>query len=442
MSAGPRVPFVAVIDRFTRFARRARPLRPALLLGLLLPALHAALPTTTLAGEPVSGFAEQRVVTLYGEPTDLAWLGDDLLIATENGWLFQLASGAPPDAPAGTATMILDLSSQVGQGPEQGLLGVVADPDFPAQPYVYVFYTHSREPGHCLELPANCSNRVSRFTMGEHGLLDPGSELPILDAIFVGGLHNAGDLAFDAEHRLYVSTGDAGNWHNSQDLSNLNGKILRLNRDGSPAPGNPFNTPDAVPCNLREPRPAASACPEIFAYGLRNPFRIAFNPNNNEPVFYINDVGQETWEEIDVGQAGADYGWPEREGPCPTDMPLPCEPGAGPVEPLFAYAHDTGCFAITGGAFVPDASPWGDAMHDRYLFADWGCGRIFVLTPGDDGELIASPLASGIPLISTLLFSPDGSTLYYAYEGGEEGGHVDAIGLTCATCSRDDGQTN
>jgi glucose/arabinose dehydrogenase len=427
------------VSRLKRCPRETRHPRYVLVLTLLLARIHLALGGNALAAEPIPGFADRAVVTIYGEPTDLAWLGDDLLIATENGWLFQLASGSPPDAPIGTAQMILDLSGQVGRGPEQGLLGVVADPDFPARPYIYVFYTRSRAAGHCLDLPANCTNRVSRFTMGGDGLLDPGSESPILDAILVGGLHNAGDLAFDDEHLLYVSTGDSGNWQTSQDLSTLNGKILRITRDGAPAPGNPFSTPDAMPCNARGPAAVASPCPEIFAYGLRNPFRIAFNPNDSEPMFYINDVGQDTWEEIDVGQAGADYGWPRREGPCPTELPMPCTPGAGPVEPIFAYAHATGCFAITGGAFVPEASPWGAAWQNRYLFADWGCGRIFALTPGDDGDLIATPLASGIPLISALLFSPDGSTLYYAYEGAEEGGHVDAIGLTCDACSRDDG---
>jgi hypothetical protein len=106
---------------------------------------------------------------------------------------------------------------------------------------------------------------------------------------------------------------------------------------------------------------------------------------------------------------------------------MPCEPGEGLVEPIYTYAHETGCFAITGGAFVPDWSPWGAALHDKYLFADWGCGKIFILSPGEDGSLVATPLAEGIPTITGLLFSSDGATLYYAYEGGEEGGHVGGI---------------
>jgi glucose/arabinose dehydrogenase len=427
VKARPGVLIAAEINRIVSFVKRSLSFRHGVLFALLLPLVQLALQADVLAAEPPLGFNDSAVVTVYGEPTDLSWLGDDMLIATENGWLFRQESTSAPDSPLGTAQMILDLSSQVGQGPEQGLLGVVADPDFPARPYIYVFYTRARESGHCLDFPANCSNRVSRFTMGDDGLLDPASEQPLLDSILVGSLHNAGDLAFDAENLLYVSTGDAGRWKNSQDLSNLNGKILRVTRDGTPAPGNPFNAPGALACNGRKPGASASTCPEIFAYGLRNPFRIAFNPNEETPIFYINDVGQEGWEEINLGIAGANYGWPLREGPCPIEMSLPCEPDAGLVEPIYTYAHETGCFAITGGAFVPNWSPWGAAFHNKYLFADWGCGRIFVLSPGENGNLVASPLAEDIPTVTALLFSRDGVALYYAYEGGEEGGRVGAI---------------
>ena len=142
MSAGPGVLFVAAIDRI---ARSARIVRSGFILALLLPFLQLALQPPALAEEPVPGFGSRTVVSVYGDPTDLAWLGDDLLIATENGWLFRLDSDVPPGGPAGAAQMILDLSDMVGQGQEQGLLGVVADPDFPARPYIYVFYTRAHE---------------------------------------------------------------------------------------------------------------------------------------------------------------------------------------------------------------------------------------------------------------------------------------------------------
>ena len=330
--------------------------------------------------------------------------------------------GGAPDA---DPEMILDLSARIGKGPEQGLLGIVPDPQFATHPYVYVYYTQARHSGHCDVLPANCRDRVSRFTMGADGRLDPTTELPLIDSLMVGTLHNAGDLAFDADNFLYVTTGDAGYWPNSQDLTNLNGKILRIDRDGNPAPSNPFAGPDSVACGEAAQLPGATApCAEIYAYGLRNPFRIAFDPNGDGRLFYINDVGQDTWAEIDVGMAGANYGWPAREGPCATGtMVGGCWTPTEFVAPIFAYPHTLGCFAITGGAFVPDRSPWGAAFHGKYLFADWGCGRIFELSLDEDGRFAASPLAANLPAIVPLLFSRDGCALYY----GREGGGVHAI---------------
>ena len=97
------------------------------------------------------------------------------------------------------------------------------------------------------------------------------------------------------------------------------------------------------------------------------------------------------------------------------------------MEPIFAYAHETGCFAITGGAFVPAWSPWGTAFQNKYLFADCGCISIFVLNKCDDGRLEASLFAGSIPAITALLFSPDGTTLYYAYEEQAGSGQISAI---------------
>lgn len=360
------------------------------------------------------GFADIAVTEVYGTPTDLVWLGDDLLESSQEGWIHRFDPAAPDASPE----LLLDLSAVIGKGPEQGLLGIAPDPDFASRPYIYVYYTRSRGTGHCTALPANCHNRVSRFTMGEDGKLDPASELPLLDSIFVGSLHNAGDLAFDRGGLLYVTTGDAGYWHNAQDLGNLNGKILRIDRDGNPAPGNPFATDDSVPCAEALPFISTQPCAEIFAYGLRNPFRIAFDPNVPGDRFFINDVGQTGWEEIDLGQAGANYGWPMLEGPCPPGFDTGCWQETPFVAPLYVYNHLIGCFTITGGAFVPAGSPWGALYQGKYLFADWGCGKIFILEPSEDGRFATSLFAAGMQTVTPILFSPDGATLYYGREGG------------------------
>lgn len=377
---------------------------------LVLPLFALATPPIQPAPRLSSGFEEHTITEVYGSPTDLAWLGDDLLIAAQEGWVYRLA-GADP---AGTPHQILDVSDRVGKGPEQGLLGVVPDPDFAENRFIYVYYTRSRESGHCDVLPANCHNRVARFTMGADGVLDPESELSIIDNILVGSLHNAGDLAFGPDGGLYVSTGDAGYWPNSQDLGNLNGKILRIDRDGAPAAGNPFSSPEGVDCRTPQQGEPKRPCAQIFAFGLRNPFRMAFDPNASSSRFFINDVGQAGWEEVNVGTAKANYGWPGREGPCPPGAADACPPQTDFDEPIYTYAHESGCFAITGGAFVPRDSSWGTAFAGRYLFADWGCGTIFALEEGSSGTFTAMPFATGLPTITPILFSLDGETLYYS----------------------------
>src|SRR5262249_35077449 len=145
--------------------------------------------------------------------------------------------------------------------------------------------------------------------------------------------HNGGPMAFGPDGELYIAVGENANSANAQSLATNLGKVLRLNPDGSVPADNPFvGTPGARG--------------EIWALGVRNPFQIAFQPGTGR--MFINDVGQSTFEEVDVGQAGANYGWPQVEGPNPPGQ-------AGVTYPLYSYPH-TGTqpfagIAITGGAF-------------------------------------------------------------------------------------------
>jgi glucose/arabinose dehydrogenase len=155
-------------------------------------------------------------------------------------------------------------------------------------------------------------------------------------------------------------------------------------------------------------------CREIFATGLRNPFRIAFDENNPGPEqrLFINDVGGGAWEEIDLAAPGADYGWNVREGPCPTGVSniASCSPSGQFVEPVFAYNHANGCRTITGGAFVPDEADWSD-YDGMYFYADFICGRIFALgdeSPGESPDVFAAGTGA-----THLAIGPDGD-LYYA----------------------------
>jgi hypothetical protein len=162
---------------------------------------------------------------------------------------------------------------------------------------------------------------------------------------------------------------------------------------------------------------AGKKCQETFAWGLRNPFRMAFDPNATGTRFFVNDVGEITWEEIDLGKAGADYGWNVREGHCATGSTTDCgPPPSGMTNPIYDYNHDTGCMSATGGAFVPDGI-W-PAQYDRtYLFGDLVCGRMFVLTQQPDGSFSRTDFAQGFGAygLVDMVFGPSGAdwALYY-----------------------------
>ena len=150
--------------------------------------------------------------------------------------------------------------------------------------------------------------------------------------------------------------GCAGANDAARDQHVLLGKILRITRVGRRSrPTTRSRRRHARRCNVTGRRPAGKRCQETFAWGLRNPFRIAFDPNAAGTRFYINDVGQSAWEEIDLGAAGADYGWNVREGHCATGSTTNCgAPPAGMTNPIFDYGRSDGCASITGGAFVPE----------------------------------------------------------------------------------------
>lgn len=397
--------------------------RPAWWRCPILLILAAAVPLAGIApagvatAAPPAGLSDALVASI-GEPlTALAFAGNDLLVATKSGKLHRLTDGA------GAATPILDLSDVTCVESERGLLGIAVDPT--ATGNVYLFYT-LRKGGN------TCVNRVSRFTLGATPAATRATEEPILDNVAASGPnHNAGDLEFGPDGFLFVSTGDATRGANAQTLGNLNGKILRVERDGDAAPGNPFAGDGSASCALTGSAPAGRRCAEIFALGLRNPFRFAFDPNAAGPRFFINDVGAATWEEIDEARAGANYGWPRREGPCKRGKPDDkkgrpekkrkdrCRPVAGFEQPVYAYRHRRGCRSITGGAFVPNAAagPW-DQFEGDYLFADYTCGTIFRLetSQGSFGRTTFSGNAG--PVID-LRFAPDNDALYYVRLDGQ-----------------------
>ena len=213
-----------------------------------------------------------------------------------------------------------------------------------------------------------------------------------LDNLSSAWNHNGGAIHFGPDGKLYIAVGENDNGSNSQTLANLLGKVLRINADGTIPTDNPFfNT--------------AGARKEIWALGLRNPFTFAFQPGTTR--MFIDDVGETTWEEINDGIAGSNYGWPITEG-ATSDPRF--------RSPIFAYRNSTssvttGC-AITGGAFYnPATVQFPGSFVGKYFFADLCSGWIRVLDPSDN---TAADFASGISRPVDLKVSSDGSLYYLA----------------------------
>ncbi len=256
----------------------------------------------------------------------------------------------------GTTEVVLTLN--VTGDLERGILGVVADPEFDKNGYFFVYYTAG--PG-SLNYPGEPVNRVSRFqfTVPDGMTVDPQSEKILVDGISASsGFHNGGCLRIGPDQKLYVAVGENTNAVLAQQLDSLHGKILRLNLDGSIPEDNPFVS---VP----------GARPEIWAYGLRNPFRFTIDRSG---VLYIGDVGHDLYEEVNRGIPGANYGWPLAEGPEPAGI-------QGVTYPIYYYSHEKetpdGTFnaAIIGGPRY-DRDQFPETYQGSYFFSDYVRGRI------------------------------------------------------------------
>lgn len=387
----------------------------------------AGAPPTGAAAESVvpPGFVDRPVASMPA-PTALAFTPDGrMLVTTQAGTIRVVRRGNLVATPA------LDHVAETCDQSERGMLGIAVDPNFADNGWVYVFYTFA-EDGLCpFSNATKPDNRVSRFTM-RGDVIDPASEVVLLDDMpSYGGNHNAGDIHVGHDGHLYVTIGDGGcdyagnsGCQNANDAARdmhiLVGKVLRITRRGGIPASNPFTGAGTARCNVTGRTTPGTICQEIFATGLRNPFRMAMDGDARGTRFFVNDVGGGNWEEIDLGRAGADYGWNVREGHCATGSFTNCgPPPAGMTNPVWDYSHESGCHSITGGAFVP-AGAWPAQYDDDYLYADFGCDRIFALDLGDDEATVFGILADGP---TSLRFGPSagGQSLYYTtYANGGE----------------------
>jgi glucose/arabinose dehydrogenase/PKD repeat protein len=398
-----------------------------------------ALGWVTVAPEPAAGvppeFSDEFVANV-SQPMDIAWTPDGrALVPTKTGQVRVLQNGTLLPTPA------LDLSGVVCTDVERGLGGLAVHPQFATNRYVYLYYTFQKFGG-CGE--AEPVNRLSRFELLPSNVIDPNSEFVLLDTpqLAPPGHHNGGDIVFGADGYLYVTIGDGHQASSARDLGRLLGKVVRVTDDGDVPATNPYTGPGTARCRIDGMPPVGSPpgtkCQEVYASGLRNPFRLARDPNTIGTRIFVNDVGQDFWEEIDELTAGEDYGWPSREGPCARLSETNCTPPSGLADPLHWYNHQGIGGAITGGAFVPNGL-WPSEYDGKYLFADYVFGQIYRLDPGGPNcRLCIPPTSNFTPIVFSdtpgvvdMAFGPHGETqaLYYVTRAGNQVRRIVYTGL-------------
>ena len=295
------------------------------------------------------------------QPTSVVHAGDGsgrLFITQQSGQILTL-SGTTLDA-----IPFLDIGSKIILGSEQGLLCVAFPPDYVNKRHFYVNYTRA----------GDGATIVSRFSVkNSDNIADPSSEEVILNIPQPFVNHNGGQLVFGPDGYLYVGTGDGGGagdpGNRAQDLGSLLGKILRIDVDQ----GTPYSIPPTNPFLTN-----SSARPEIWAYGLRNPWRFSFDRETGD--LYIADVGQDAWEEVDFQPAnsagGENYGWRLKEGSHDFNLTGALVDINALIRPVAEYGHETGG-SITGGYVC--RRPGASRLHGIYFFGDFISTKIFGL---------------------------------------------------------------
>lgn len=364
-------------------AQRTRPTRSSVRLNVL------SLEDRSLPATLLPGFGESTVASGLTAPTTMDISPDGKLFIAEQAGTMQVWQNGERlqenffrDAPLITQVFI-----------ERGLLGLTFDPNYAENRFVYVYYTTTADDNH---------NRVSRFTANAAGdLALPDSETVIVDLDpHPSASHLGGAMQFGPDGKLYVAVGNAVQNEFSQSLTTRHGKILRYNRDGSIPDDNPTSFAGVDGTTTGEYR-------AIWAIGLRNPYSFAIQPGTG--LMLINDVGEYTYEEIDVGGAGLNYGWPDTEGYFDQSQ-FP-----NLAQPIYAYPRDIGQ-CIAGAAFYnPAVIQFPADYAGDYFFADFGAGWIKRMNVS---TRVVSDFASDIVTPVNVRVAADGSLYYLSYAEG------------------------
>ena len=317
-----------------------------------------------------------------------------------------------------SSSVFIDIRGRIDSGPsEAGLLGMAFHPDFAANGHVYLSYTRTGSP---------LVSVISRFLVDPAtGDLDDTSEFEILTVPQEFSNHNGGNIVFGQDRYLYFGFGDGGSGgdpnERAQDTSHILGSIVRLDIDVVPPTRyaipatNPFssntNCVDGV---------GLMPCPEIYAWGFRNPWRFSFDSQTGE--LWVGDVGQADWEEIDRVELGMNYGWDEREGAHCFEPPSGCS--TNNVDPITEYGHVGGNISVTGGfvyrgAAIPN-------LQGFYVFGDFGSGRIWGVPATSVQGTAPEELDDTTLSISSFAEGVDGELYVLNYGAGEIHQIVDA----------------
>jgi glucose/arabinose dehydrogenase len=325
------------------------------------------------------------------------------------------------DPDAGATADFVDLRSRVHTSGEAGLLGMAFHPDFTTNGLVYLNFS---------ELVGGVVRSVTaEFASVDGGqTLAPASERVLMTVTKQATNHNGGNLEFGPDGFLYVGLGDGGGSGdldgNAQNPQRLLGKMLRIDVDSQPGGasyGIPADNPFAANPLCNAGGTGLQNCPEIYAVGFRNPWRWSFDSQNGD--LWVGDVGQGSWEEIDLVVPGGNYGWNIREGAHCFEPASGCQT-AGLIDPVAEYGHDVG-FSITGGYVYRGGQATEVAGH--YVFGDFG-GMIASLAPDGAGGFdivehvpqgCAPEGASGTLKISAFAVDLDGELYLLDYERGQ-----------------------
>lgn len=348
---------------------------------------------------PPNSITLTSVVSGLANPVDLQTPDDSSgrLFVVEQAGVIRITQGG-----AILPTAFLDIRTRVFFSGEMGLLGVAFHPAFAQNQRLYVNYVRQLGSGQIQTVIAEY-----QVAAGDANQADPASERILLTVDQPFTNHKGGQVAFGPDNFLYIGLGDGGSGGdplgNGQNLQTHLGKMLRIDVDQT-SPGLPY----AIPAD--NPFVAGGGLPEIWAYGLRNPFRFSFNKTSGE--LFAGDVGQNLYEEVDILQKGGDYGWNVMEGLHCYNPATGCNM-TGLTLPILEYSHSEGSAVIGGYVYRGTAI---SGLAGSYVFGDFGAGKIWRLTKDTSGAWQKVLLLSGGPNLSS--FGQDGTGELYVLDYG------------------------